>query len=285
MKGAAALFALLAALPGAPRAEGRPDLSKVRRWACFYGAAMSTRAWQSLDLALVDPDDFSMPAATGPLAAAYLSVGEANEGRWFWDRVEGKDYLVEANPAWKGARRVDIRSLEWRNLLLDVVVASAAAKGYRGVMLDTIDVAAYFESSAPTRFAGSVDAALGFVLELRRRYPGLVIVMNNGLPLLDRAGAAIDGVLVEDLYTRCHPEPGPCGPTPEAVTLSKEAVLKRFRETTGKPVFVLLYSRLKDRRTPWVRRAVERARKAGFTPYLTSPSLDRLGTVDPGGRP
>lgn len=285
MSAAAALLALLAALPGSPRAEGRPDLSQARRWACFYGASMSTRAWQGLDLALVDPDDFSRPAATGPVTAAYVSVGEANDGRWFWDRVEGKDYLLEPNPAWKGARRVDIRSPEWRQLLLDVVVASAAAKGYRGVMLDTIDVAEYFESSAPTRFAGSVDAAAGFVLELRRRYPGLVIILNNGLPLLDRVGTAIDGVLVEDLYTRCHLEPGPCGPTPSDVSRSKEAVLKRFRETTGKPVFVLLYSRVKDRRARWVRRAVERTRKAGFFPYLTSPSLDRLGVVDPGARP
>lgn len=284
MTAAAAVLALLAALPGSPRAEGRPDLSHARRWACFYGETMSLRSWNELGLAIVDPDDFALPTGTGPVSAAYVSVGEANDGRWFWDKVDGKSYVLEPNPAWKGAWRVDLRSEEWRNLLLDVVVASAVAKGYRGVMLDTVDVAGYLESSAPARFAGSVQAAAGFIYTLRGRYPQLAIIMNNGLPLLDRVADAIDGVLVEDLYTRCHPEPGACGPTPSGVAREKEAVLKRFREKTGKPVFVLLYSRVQDRDARWVRRAVERARTAGFYPYLTSPSLDRLGTVDPGAR-
>ncbi|MBI5595403.1 MAG: endo alpha-1,4 polygalactosaminidase [Elusimicrobia bacterium] len=281
MTGAAAVL-LGAVAAAAPLRAEPPRLAQARRWACFYGDNISSRAWGGLDLAVVDPDGFVRPSTSGPAALAYVSAGEADSARWTWPLAKGKDFLVEPNPAWKGAHRVDMRSPQWRELLLETTVSSALAKGYAGVMLDTLDVAEYLESSAPARFVGMKDAAVRLVLDLRQRRPGALILVNNGLALLDGIAGAIDGLVIEDLYTRCHPEPGPCGPTPEEVARSKEAVLKAFVAKTGKPVFVLLYSRAKDRDARWVRKAVERARAAGFRPYLASPSLDRLGTVFPG---
>lgn len=276
-----ALILLLAVSPARAASADLPALDGVRRWICHYGPRVSEAAWSSLDMAIVDPDSFERPASTGPAALAYVSVGEADERRSFWNSVKGKPYLVEVNPEWKGAHRVDLRAKAWRELLLEKIVPEALAKGYDGVMLDTIDVAAYLESSAPARFAGSVDAAVSLVLSLRSRYPKIKIVMNNGLPLLERVGGAIDGVLVEDLYTHCLPDGKDCTRTPAAVTRDREAALDAFRKKTGKPVFNLIYSRLSGRENRMTRRAVRRSRRKGYRAYLTGPALDRYGEVDP----
>ncbi|MBI4348275.1 MAG: endo alpha-1,4 polygalactosaminidase [Elusimicrobia bacterium] len=265
----------------APSARARPGVAAARRWACFYGQNLSERAWTGLELAILDPDGFKAPASTGPVKLAYVSIGEADERRSFWGEVRGKPWVVEPNPDWPKAHRVDVRAAQWQALLLDRVIPGALAKGYDGVMFDTVDTAEHFESSAPARFAGSVAAAAGFVRAVRRKHPSAAILLNNGLAVAEAAASEIDGVVVEDLYTRCLPQSPECGPTPEDESAAKEARLKAFVEKSGKPVFVLLYARLEERRKGWLADAVERSRKNGFRPYVVVPSLERLGVVDP----
>lgn len=249
---------------------------------CFYGDHLSSQAWETLDLAIVDPDNFSLPTGSGPIRLAYVSAGEADERRAYWSSVSSKPFLVEPNPDWPGAHRVDMRDPEWRGLLVKTVAPAALGRGYQGVMLDTLDVAEYLESSAPARFAGSLDAAAALVRELRAAAPSAIILVNNALPLLDKISDDIDGVVVEDVYSRCLPAE-PCRPTPPAETRAKEEILRRFARRTGKPVFVLLYAHLGERGARWVQKAARRSKASGFLPYLADPSLERLGVPDPGG--
>ena len=279
-----AALLLPAALLGGPAFAASPAkrTGAAKKWACFYGANISAQSWKQLDLVIVDPDSFQLPAAsTGPVRLAYVSAGEADERRSFWPVAAGKDYLVEANPDWAGAHRVDIRSAEWRELLISSVVPQALEKGYSGVMLDTLDTAEYFEYSGPVKFKGSMAAARKFVLDLRARNPGAVILINNGLPLLSAVGGAIDGLVIEDLYTRC--DKNDCKVTPRAEAASREAAAAAFAKRYKKPVFAIIYARPQDRRSQWVRDAVKRARASGFRPYLAGATLERLGTVEPGG--
>lgn len=272
------LSSLMSASPAAP---APPRLAAAERWACFYGRILSSAAWNSLDLAILEPEAFTLPPSTGPVPLAYLSVGEANDSRGFWKDIAGKPWIVEANPEWPGAHRVDMRSEEWRRLIFDTMIPPMLAKGYKGVMLDTLDVAGYFESSAPARFPGSRAAAVDLILEMRLRHPDLIILPNNGLDILPRVEGAVDGVVVEDLYTHCPSGDGPCTATPASRRDEKEKVLIEFRRRTGKPVFVFIYSRLSERHDPFVTRAVKRALSHGFFPYISSIHLDRLGVVAP----
>lgn len=259
---------------------GAAPLPRTPRWACFYGAHISSAAWRSLDLIIADPDNLRTPAQAGPLRLAYVSAGEADERRWFWPEVRGKDFLIEANPQWAGAHRVDIRSSEWRALLISTVIPAALARGWQGVMLDTLDTSEYFESSAPARFSGSVEAAAGFVRELRAAHPGIVIVVNNAFPVLEKAEGAIDGVLVEDLYTRCAPGKA-CLRSPGSEAKPREEFLKKYTARTGKPVLAIVYAHPGEMKSRLVSDSVKRARKAGFSPYVGGPTLERLGSVDP----
>lgn len=269
-----------AGVSAAPPAQARPSLAAARRWACFYGANLSSAAARSLDLLVADPDNLQGTPPPGPWRVAYISAGEADERRWFWPQTQGRDYLVEPNPDWAGAKRVDIRAQDWRSLLISSVVPAALAQGWQGVMLDTLDTAEYFESSAPTRFGGSMAAAASFILELRTAHPGMLILVNNALPILFRVAFAIDGVLAEDLYTRCLPNK-PCTRSPAEEAGPREEFLRKFTTRTGKPVFAIIYAHPGERKSRLVRDSVRRARRAGFIPYVAGPSLERLGTADP----
>lgn len=278
----AATAALLLAVPArAARAPARARAASARSWAVFYGAQLSSASLRSLDVLMADPDTLSAPRLEGgPVRLAYVSAGEADERRWFWPKVSGRPFVIEPDPDWPGAQRVDVRSPEWRRLFA-LAASSALAKGYDGFFVDTLDVADYYESSAPVRFAESRAAAVSLVHDLRRDHPDAPIVVNNALPLLGALAQDIDGVAVEDLYTRCRPDGKPCAATPEDEARAKERVLRAFKLRTGKPVFAILYARLDQRRERWLRKAQARARKNGFLVYVADPSLERLGDVAP----
>lgn len=234
-----------------------------------------------MDVAILESGAFQFPKSTGPIPIGYVSVGEANESRPFWPAVKDKPWVIEANPEWPGAHRVDFRSEEWRSLILQSVIPGVLEKGYKGIMLDTLDVAEYLESSAPARFSGNIRAAEDLILAMREKFPDMLILTNNGLPLLGRVGAAVDGAVVEDLYTRCPDKEGPCTASPSARTLERERLLREFKTSRGKPVFVFIYARLNQRRSKLVRDAVRRCLRNGFYPFIATPALDRLGVIAP----
>jgi len=281
---ALAAGALAALACGPAQSAERPSLAGARRWAVVYGSVLSQESLTSLDLAVLDPDSFSSFSSSLPLRVAYVSGGEADEQRAYWAEAKGKSFLVEDNPDWPGAHRADLRSGAWRRIVLKNA-GDALARGYHGLFIDTLDTAEYLESKDAKRFAGSVAAARDLLGELRSRWPKALLLVNNGFAVLETAWDLVDGVVVEDLYTRCPPKGGACSPTPAPDRDAKEAALRRFRGRSGKPVFVLLYSSLEERDSAWIAAAVRRCLDRGFLPYLTDPSLRGLGRVAPADAP
>lgn len=252
------------------------------RWLVFYGKELPARHVRSLDLAILDPDNIAAKtlrskAKSGAKFLGYLSVGEASRERETWAEVEGKGFLVEENPVWKGAWRVDIRSKVWQTLLRDRIVPAILKKGYDGLFLDTVDTAAYLEEKDPKKFHASREAMIGFIRSLRRKYPKAMIVPNNGLEILDAIAQDVDGVVVEDLYTRYDFEKKASVKTPGEVTTSKEAVLDRFRRTTGKPVFNILYAPSLD--SPIAKEGIRRSESKGYQWYVAPIDLMTVGNI------
>jgi len=86
------------------------------------------------------------------LVIAYLSVGEAEDYRSYWQKTwanQPPDWLTELNPDWQGNYKVKYWSKEWQNILygssssyLDVILAA----GFDGIFMDVIDAYDYFEN-------------------------------------------------------------------------------------------------------------------------------------------
>lgn len=85
------------------------------------------------------------------LVIAYMSIGEAEEYRYYWNeewKQEHPSWLKEQNPSWEGNYKVEYWNKEWQNILYgneEAYLDKILNAGFDGVYLDIIDAFEYFE--------------------------------------------------------------------------------------------------------------------------------------------
>ena len=83
------------------------------------------------------------------LVIAYLSIGEAEDYRYYWKRSWNKkypDWIAEENGNWSGNYRVKYWSPEWKSIIKDYQ-KKLDEIGVDGYLLDTVDTYQYFEEN------------------------------------------------------------------------------------------------------------------------------------------
>lgn len=255
------------------------------RWLCYYGANREVLDLPGYGLMVLEAD------ALGPLTEknegagpriAYMSIGEVSQSRWFWPFVENKPWLLDPDPSWPGARRVDPRSDEWSDLLVNTVAPRLLAAGYDGLMLDNVDMGEYLESRDPQKFAGAREAVVNIIRRLRQTYPEAVIVANGALETAADTADSLDAVVCESFFSRWRIAKG--GTTIyEPVPPEDQAWLKpglARLQAVGLPILTLDYV------GPGARvarqRIMDAAKKAGYFPYIgerTLMSFPRLNSA------
>lgn len=97
------------------------------------------------------------------LVLAYLSVGEAEDYRPYWQpswRVGSPSFIAAANPDWPGNYKVRYWDPDWKAVLYtgqNSSLSTILAAGFDGAVLDVIDAYEYFEQNPP----GATVPALG----------------------------------------------------------------------------------------------------------------------------
>ncbi len=87
------------------------------------------------------------------LVIAYMSIGEAEEYRYYWKDSWNKNpptWLAEENPYWSGNFKVKYWHPEWKGHIYrnkDAYLKKIVNLGFDGVYLDIIDAYQYFEAS------------------------------------------------------------------------------------------------------------------------------------------
>lgn len=273
-------LALLIGLAAGPAAAGalRPvtppgPLDGVASWAVFYGAEAPLERLRRPDLLVLEPDHpWGVPALRreGQRVLAYLSLGEVHKSRAYFDRLDRAGALAGANPHWPGAVRVDPRSPIWRELVVEELLPAILAKGYDGVFLDTLDVAAHLESQGG--HAGAVAAMRAMLLAMHARHPEALIVANGGLALLPEAAPALAGLAVESVFTDYRFEPALYRWREAADARRREETFQAISEQHGLRIFVIEYAE-----EPGMRReARRRAAEAGFVPFVSDIGLTTI---------
>ncbi len=226
--------------------------------------------------------------AGGRVVLAYLSIGEAESYRYYWEQrwapagqpaEAAPPWLGPTNPAWEGNYKVRYWDDDWQRLIdryLDRIIDA----GFDGVYLDIIDAYEFFgpgseaaerEDAAPL-MASLVERLAGHA---RERGPDFLVVPQNGPAILDaldreqadRYLAAIDGIAAEDSFYF-----GPLDEdNPLEVQAETLAQLGRFRRT-GLLVLAVDYLTDEAKAADFCRRA----RAEGFVPLPGVRALDRL---------
>lgn len=215
------------------------------------------------------------PAGGKRIVLAYLSIGEAEDYRFYWkDLLERRSLLGPANRRWRGNYLVRYWDPAWHDIIYRVprsYLRRIVAQGFDGVFLDTVDAADRWEASgvkdAPARMAALVRA---IAQSARARHPGFLVVAQNPYRILGEPGVmdAISGVSAEAYL---FPEGR------EASSRVRDQILGTLRKVRalGRAVLVIEYPRSASQK----KRLSALCREHGFLCFAGSSLLDGPGFV------
>ncbi len=223
------------------------------------------------------------PDGTRRIVLAYLSIGEAESYRNYWQSAwyfaETKPkWLREENPNWPRNYLVDFGDPDWQAVMFGTpfsMLDRIAAAGFDGVYLDRVD--AYQDAIVAT--ANAEDQMVGFVGRLadhaHRINPNFLVIMQNAeelaksKPLLAR----LDGLAKEDfLFGFDNSEAA----NPTQMIDDTLRNLRRARRA-GLKIFVLEYAKTAEA----ILQAQRVAARERFVLHITDRMLGMLSPLTP----
>lgn len=198
----------------------------------------------------------SLRGSDDTLIVSYLSIGEAEDYRFYWDTPAFnaiRDVVLDSeNPEFDGNFKVRYWEPEWQDIIFDYVDRIIDG-GFNGLYLDIIDGFEYWEEEDPNSGIDYRQEMADFVAAIRAHAEErlaevdpdriFAIIGQNGEELLENETylAAIDGVGKEDLqfYYEATNESGFTVQDQDAVSYSLNLLL--LAEAEGKQVFAVEY--------------------------------------------
>jgi cysteinyl-tRNA synthetase len=287
-----------------------PSLSSAQNWGYQLQHAAPERVPAEIDVMVVDaargprPADTlaredvarfqARPDGTRRIVLAYLSIGEAESYRYYWQahwRTNQPSWLALENKQWRENYRVRFWEPAWQDIffkrrqtvadrLLERLAPSRKRyldriieAGFDGVYLDRVD--AFYEWEATRPSAESEMAA--FVAALadyaRTRRPGFLIIPQNAEELLRDDGyrRVIDAIAKEDLFFGLDGAERENAPD----DVQRSVALLDHAKQRGLPVFVVEYVSSATKRSNAERRARDLGYRIQFADRLlaNSPEL------------
>ncbi len=204
------------------------NLSWVQSWGYWLqNADVDTIASSSYDLVVIDYSrdgtdatrytqaDIAKIQQSGKLVLAYLSIGEAEDYRFYWEKSWDQKkpaFIGPENPDWPGNYKVKYWYKKWWTKVLRPYLDKILAAGYDGVYLDIIDAYWYWgEHGYNLRTMANRMVKLVTKIDdytFSKREEGFIVVAQNGLGIVDDASAKyskrylkrVDAVSVESLF-------------------------------------------------------------------------------------
>jgi cysteinyl-tRNA synthetase len=201
-------------------------------WVSFYGGASSVdlaktaAAFRIVNID-VDPDQGNFTdAQIAQLQAngqnrviSYLNVGSCESFRSYWSTdppghksCVNSGALTDAYQGYPNEKWADLSNASYHDLIVNYVAVRLAARGVDGFFLDNLEVVEHGTTNPPG--GGPCDAScsqggLDLVWELRQKFPGLLMVMQNATSAVTMNGTTngvaypslLDGVSHEEVYS------------------------------------------------------------------------------------
>ena len=185
------------------------------------------------------------PDGRSRFVVAYLSVGESEEFRFYWQdtwKSAPPSWVGEENCAWPKAHRVRYWDNGWKQVNFrsaDSYLRRIIDAGFDGVYLDRVDIFETFEKERPTARREMIEHVSELAATARRLKPGFFVIPQNAETLLDSGEyrMVIDGLGKESLLHGSS-ETGKRNPEQD---IRWSAGLLRQLQDDGKPVFVVEY--------------------------------------------
>ncbi|WP_286830712.1 MULTISPECIES: MJ1477/TM1410 family putative glycoside hydrolase [Kordiimonas] len=190
------------------------------------------------------------------LIVSYLSIGEAEDYRFYWDDADFiaiRDSIIDnENPEWVGNFKVRYWMDKWQQVIFDYVERIIDG-GFEGVYLDIIDGYEYWEELEPNADVDYRQEMADFVAAIRAHAEAyladvepdrtFVVIGQNGEELLENSTYlnAIDGVGKEDLQFYYENTNQSDFSVQDADSVAYSLALLTLAENAGKEVFLVEY--------------------------------------------
>ena len=154
---------------------------------------------------------------SGKKAIAYISIGEAENYRTYWQSSwtgSPPSWLGPENPNWAGNFKVKYWDAQWQAIVFNYM-DTVIAQGFDGAYMDIIDAYYYWQTNAPLQ-PNADSLMIDFVLKIRAHVNqqtgnnNFVLMPQNGEDVIRGAHvntglknqffAAINGVGIEDIF-------------------------------------------------------------------------------------
>lgn len=223
------------------------------------------------------------------IVLAYMSIGEAETYRFYWESDWDADHDGEPdpgapswldieNPDWDGNYKVRYWDPVWQAIIFSYTDKLLDA-GFDGAYLDIVDAYEYYEEQGRDEAAQEmVDFIAAIRAQARARDADFYIFPQNAAELGQLEGYLdiVDGIGQEDIYYGYDDDDEM---TPPSATAEMESALDVFKGA-DKLVLTVDYAA-----TPaHIDDAYAKSQAKGYVPYVTVRDLDQL-TVNPGHEP
>lgn len=247
----------------------------IKSWLCYYGSEFPADFKFKYDLYVLNgtnPPSLEKIKKAKQKAVGYVSFGEIRMDDEYYLEAKKAGLLIDENPNWPTAYRVDIKDPKWHKIVLEKLVPSVLEKGFDGIFIDTIDTSVYLENEK--KMKGEVDGAKKLIHELRKRFPKITIVLNNGIDLLNDVGNDIDALVIEDVYTLYDFTKKEYKMAEPAWRITRLEPLKAFKEKFNKPVLALEYLDKNDKEN--IAKVKKSAKQDGLILYIADIGLTKI---------
>jgi cysteinyl-tRNA synthetase len=241
------------------------------------------KPWEQTDL------DTIRRGKAGRKVVAYLSIGEAEDYRSYWQSdwvSNGKRtaaapmWLGIENPEWKGNYQVKYWNADWQKLMLTAIDA-AMAHGFDGMYLDIVDGFETYEQGADgylddrmnpetkqTYRRDMVGWVKAVAAQARAKNPAALVIPQNGSQLVVHKDfvEVINAQSIEDLFTNGK-KLQPASHTDEILGHLKPLAL------ANKPVLLIEYPKTPERQAL----SKKLAKENGLVWLVTDRQLKTLG--------
>ena len=209
------------------------------------------------------------------LLLGYLSLGEVEKDRPYYNEVRAEGILLMENRNWKGSYFVDVRAPRWVRRVIEDLIPAILHQGFDGLFLDTMDNPGHLERTDPAAYKGMTQAAVNLLLAIRTHYPNLPVMLNRGYDLYEQGGGYVDMVLGESVFGDYDFSTQTYRLVPKALYQEQLRILKDAQKRYPKlQVYTLDYWDPKDREG--IKRIYQEQRNNGFNPYVSTIALDKV---------
>jgi uncharacterized protein (TIGR01370 family) len=250
----------------------------MKAFAVYYGGNADVVDFKNFDLVVLDSSYtqiIQQLKQQSKTVLAYLSLGEVNRSRDYFDIVESDGLLLKPNPNWEGAYLVDVRKAAWREFVITQILPDILDKGFDGIFIDTLDSPLEEERANPKEFKGMVESAVKLIKAIRKKFPKIKIMLNRAYAIAPQVGGQINYLMAESIFYTYDFKNKKYIPVSEPLYVQQKNILQNFRKRfPGVQIVTLDYCEENDQKLRT--QIYKQQRDNGFTPYVSTINLDKL---------